>query len=561
MKYKSSKAFTSEIVPRLRTLMVVRVLLVSILLGAGLFAQVSETETYFGPVRTIHFVLLASVYTLTIVYALLYKLTRRHFILAYVQLGFDAVFTALIMTVTGGMHSVFSLLFVLIIIAASTLLYRSGGVILATFCALLYSLVVVFQYWPIFESLRLIAPVPRPAQAASVLYLGFVNILAFYVVAFLTSYLAELAQSSRSALQAKQEDLQQLESLTDGIIKSISSGVIALDHRGLVVLFNPAAESIFHISASQVIGKPLDETIPFLAEPANLQGKTVVGSFGCHSNFRDLCFFDNSGKKVRLRCSISPLRLSPKGAFGLIMVIQDITEIKEIEDKMAQVQTLSLVGELAAGIAHEIRNPMASISGSMEMLKEELTGNQLHARLIDIVLKEINRLHELTTDFLAFARPRKPSPQDFDLHKMIAETLELFKHSPHWVSKITIHSDLSTILPIRSDPQLTKQILWNLLRNACEAMPSGGDLYVTTATSDNCDCSSAVTLEVRDTGPGLSEESRGEIFKPFFTTKHNGSGLGLATVKRIVEVLGGNIVGENHPDGGACFKVTIPSST
>ena len=559
MKDRRSPVPTSEFKTRLRTLMLIRVLLVSLLLGAGLFIDISETEAYFGPLQSIHFSLLASIYFLTIIYLFLFKIGRALLVLAYVQLGFDALFTALIMSVTGGMHSVFSLLFVLVIITASILLYRSGGVIIATACTILYSLVVALHYWRILGPLGPSYSPPNPPSGINVLYLTCVNVLAFYVVAFLTSYLSELVQRSKTELEAKQEDFHQLESLTEGIIKSINSGVIALDHRGKIMLFNPAAEGIFKISYKEVIGKRLDETLSWFAKSANLEGKTVVGNFGCYSKFRDLSFVDEKQTTVHLRYSVSPLRLSPKGVFGQIIVVQDITEIKKVEQEMAKVQSLALVGELAAGIAHEIRNPMASISGSIQMLREELSHSEMHARLMDIVLKEVSRLNELVSDFLLFARPRKPSPQIFDLHQLIRETLQLFEHTPHWDSKIGVHCHLNNEMKIKSDPQLTKQILWNLLKNACEAMPSGGDLYIATSISCNGDGRTMVTLEIRDTGAGFAEESVSEIFTPFFTTKEDGSGLGLAIVKRIVEVLGGQITGENHPDGGACFKVKIPS--
>ena len=539
--------------------MLVRVLFVSVLLGAALFIDISETETYFGPIQTIHFSLLGSIYFLTFLYLIVFKTGKAQIVLAYCQLTGDAIFAGLIMAVTGGIHSVFSPLFVLVIITAAILLYRRGGVIIATVCAFLYGVVIALNYWKVCQPLEFTSPPVKALSGASVLYLAFVNILAFYVVAFLASYLSEMVRRSKTELDAKQEDFHQLESLTDGIIRSISSGVIALDHSGKILLFNPASESIFRTTAEDTIGKTLTEAIPWFAESASPVGKTIVGSFRCHSKFRDLSFSDETGETIHLRYTSSPLRLSSKGAFGQIIVVQDITELKKIEEEMTKVRSLALVGELAAGIAHEIRNPMASISGSIQMLKEQVSDNQMHNRLMEIVLKEVNRLNQLVSDFLVFARPRKPSLQDFDFHRLVRETLDLFIHTPHWVSNIRVRSKLEGQLPVRSDPQLVKQIFWNLLRNACEAMPSGGDLHISTSISNNGHDRPMITLEVRDTGAGLTEDSMDTIFKPFFTTKEDGTGLGLAIVKRIVEVLEGQISGENHPDGGACFKVTIPS--
>ena len=491
--------------------MLIRVLFVSLLLGAALIIEIRETETYFGPLQSIHFSLLASIYFLTIIYVFVFKTGKALLALAYVQLGMDALFTALIMSVTGGMNSVFSLLFALVIITASILLYRTGGIIIATACAFLYSLVVGLHYWRIFGPFGVsYLPLNFPS-GIKVLYLTCINILAFYVIAFLTSYLSELVQRGRAQLEEKQEDLHQLESLTDGIIKCINSGVIVLDHSGKIILFNPAAENIFKTSGNKIIGKRLEDTLPWFAKSLAIEQEPTRESFESFSNFRELTFVDEKKKTVHLRYSVSPLRFPSNGVFGQIIVVQDITETKKVEEQMAKVQSLALVGELAAGIAHEIRNPIASISGSIQLLREELSLDEMHARLMEIVLKEISRLDQLISNFLLFARPRKPNPQIFDLHQLIREILQLFQHTPHWNSKIKIHCDLTNQLKIRSDPQLTKQILWNLLKNACEAMPSGGHLYVATSMSDDRNRPPSVTLEItyqKSSLPSLQQRKR-----------------------------------------------------
>ncbi|RLB81704.1 MAG: hypothetical protein DRH15_06515, partial [Deltaproteobacteria bacterium] len=505
MKISHPDVLPLELRSRLQALMFIRVIFVSILLGAGLFIHVNETRIYFGHVQSVHFLLLASVYLLTIVYIVFLKSTRAYTLLSYIQLGADALFTALLMTVTGGMHSVFSLLFVLVLITASILLYRIGGVLMAATCSFLYSMVVALHYLDVLKTpTGSLFPAP-PTPGPTVLYLAFVNILAFFVIAFLTSYLSELVQRSKTELEARQEDLQQLESLTAGIINSVSSGVIALDNKGNVVLFNPACEVIFGLSSQEVLGKRLEEVLPSLSESLNSAGKTIVDHVPHPPRFNDLTLH-HDGKKVFLRYSLSPLRLSPRGAFGQIIVVQDISEIRQIEDEMARVRGLAIVGELAAGIAHEIRNPMASISGSIQMLKEEMGENQMQTRLMDIALNEVNRLNQLVNDFLIFARPRQPHPEVFELRELVEQTLELFKHSPHWMKKIDVSASLNGPLPVKSDPQLVKQILWNLLRNACEAMPSGGKLQVLARPCVESNPLPAVELEIRDTGPGLDEK-------------------------------------------------------
>ena len=193
------------------------------------------------------------------------------------------------------------------------------------------------------------------------------------------------------------------------------------------------------------------------------------------------------------------------------------------------------------------------------MLKEKMSKDELQSRLIDIALTEVNRLNQMVTEFLVFARPRKPRLKEFDLRVLIEETLELFKQSPHWSPKIRLHLNLDESLPLKSDPQLNKQVFWNLLRNACEAMPSGGELEILAYATQSQQGEDSVSLEVKDTGPGMNKEELSKIFTPFFTTKEDGTGLGLAIVKGIVDMLGGEIKGGNNPIRGAWFKVTIPS--
>jgi two-component system sensor histidine kinase PilS (NtrC family) len=247
---------------------------------------------------------------------------------------------------------------------------------------------------------------------------------------------------------------------------------------------------------------------------------------------------------------------------GFILIFQDVTEIKKIEEEMKKVEGLAIIGELAAGVAHEIRNPMASISGSIQMLAEGLEKDNVNRQLMDIVSREINRLNHLVNDFLLFARPKKANLQEFDLNQLILESLELFQNSQHWTKKTNLVTDFRHDIRLESDPEQIKQVLWNLFLNAQEAMPDGGSLHV--AIELNADETytdhKRVKIVVRDTGNGFDEKALSQIFTPFFTTKEGGSGLGLATVKRIVEGLKGEVSGSNHPEGGARIIILLPES-
>jgi two-component system sensor histidine kinase PilS (NtrC family) len=389
-----------------------------------------------------------------------------------------------------------------------------------------------------------------------------VNISAFYLVAFLSSYPSEQARKSQVELKAKEDDITKLEALNEWIIRSITSGLITLDHNERIILFNPAAAKIFGISTDKVIGQSITEILPFLTDYLKKKEEDFPGQDGKNPpSFIDLQYSDQNDKLLSLRFFISPLRIPNGDQMGQILFFQDITEIRQIEEDMKKVEGLALVGELAAGIAHEIRNPMASISGSIQMLKENMEKDDMDERLMDIILREINRLDHLIKDFLLFARPRPSNISKFDLNHLIIESLELFKNSGKCSNRMKVETNFHGNIVLNSDPEQIKQVLWNIFLNAVDAMPDEGILYVSTEAINKNEIPGSdekmIRITVRDSGEGFTEKALSNIFTPFYTTKEGGSGLGLAIVKRIVEGLKGSVYGENHPDGGAVITVLI----
>jgi two-component system sensor histidine kinase PilS (NtrC family) len=544
--------------------MFLRVLLISLLLGASVFVQVKETKTAFGDIQTYHYLLIAAIYCITVVYVLLLKRLQNLFHFAYLQLVVDTLLVTAIIYATGGIESIFSFLYILTIINGSIILYRKGGMIAASSCSILYGLLIDLHYYRVIEPLGSRLAYPADYQSSYIFYMILVNIAAFYLVAFLSSYPSEQARKSRDELKAKQADIIKLEALNEWIIRSMTSGLITLDDQGRILLFNPAAEALFGIPSGACTGQRLLEALPFLKGHVGL-GENEWSPHGSkHQDFIDLPYLRPSGEKIFLRGSVSPLRL-PGGALGgRILFFQDMTKMREIEEEMKRVEGLALIGELAAGIAHEIRNPMASISGSIQMLKESLEMDDVKTKLMDIMLREINRLNTLVSDFLLFARPKPSSVQTFDLNQLILDSLELFKNSAKWTEKIRVETQFHGSMNIESDPEQIKQVLWNLFLNAVEAMRGGGLLSVRTGFVDPAEPQAGqrkmAQIVFRDTGEGFSSKGLQFLFTPFFTTKEGGSGLGLAIVKRIVEGLKGRVSGKNHPDGGAEITVWLDPS-
>jgi two-component system sensor histidine kinase PilS (NtrC family) len=554
-----------ELSERLQKLMFLRVLFVSLLLGASVFVQVKETRTYFGGIQTSHYFLIVAIYALTLFYVILLRYLKDLERLTYFQLLLDTVFVTAIIYATGGIESIFSFLYILTIINGSIILYRKGGMIIASSSSILYGLLLDLHFYGVIHPFGSRLSYSIEHQSAYILFITTVNIAAFYLVAFLSSYPSEQARKSRVELQAKQSDIVQLEALNERIIRSITSGLITLNDQAGIILFNPAAESIFGISSREAIGRHILDVLPILRGYLNSGDSSRDVTTDKPLNMIDLPYLQPHGETMFLRLSISPLSLPEGRHRGQVLVFQDMTETKKIEEDMKRVEGLALVGELAAGIAHEIRNPMASISGSIQMLKEGLKMDDINTRLMDITLREINRLNHLVNDFLLFARPKPLDIRGFDLNQLIIESIEMFENRANWTEKHTVKTEFCQPINLRSDPAQLKQVLWNLFLNARDAMPEGGALCVSTSLverKDHVGPEKLVKIIVRDTGEGFTEMALHHLFTPFFTTKENGSGLGLATVKRIVDRLKGQIYGQNKQDGGAEIAILLhPSLT
>ena len=549
----------SELAGRLQKLMLLRLLFISVLLGASVFLQVRQTKTYFGDIQTTHYFLIATVYFLTFVYILLFTTFRNLVRQAYLQLLADSFFITAIIYSTGGISSIFSFLYILNIINASIILYRRGGMIVASSCSILYGLLLDLHFYNVIRPLGSSWEFSIEYRASNIFYLIVVNIAAFYIVAFLSSLPSEQARRSREALKEREDDISKLEALNEWIISSITSGLIAVDDQKKVILFNPAAEKIFGLTVADVIGRNMPEILPLV--DGYISGNSDEGAFSPArpASFSDIEYQNTKAETLSLRFSMSPLIIPDVDKKGNILLFQDVTEMKEIEKEMKKVEGLALVGELAAGIAHEIRNPMASISGSIQILKEGMDTDEVNGRLMDIILREVDRLNHLINDFLRYARPKPFELRRFHLNPLITESLELLKNSSKWKKNIVINIELDSMDTIVSDPEQVRQIIWNILLNAAEALPETGTLYISTRLTGGPGRAGAdmIEIRVRDTGEGFSGRALDQMFSPFFTTKEEGSGLGLAIVKQIVERLKGEVSGRNHPDGGAEIEVLL----
>jgi two-component system sensor histidine kinase PilS (NtrC family) len=261
------------------------------------------------------------------------------------------------------------------------------------------------------------------------------------------------------------------------------------------------------------------------------------------------------GDERVLGVSVSPLTNHLNRPIGRIVNFQDLTELRRMEAQVKRAERLAAIGQMAAGVAHEIRNPLASISGSIELLRKTPQLDPDSGALMEIVLREVERLNRLITDLLDYARPRPRVPVPLELGGLLDETVRVFaqdRTAPGVTARYVPPAEGGEVQVV-ADPGQVRQVLWNLLRNAAEAMPDGGEVVVALRRGDG-----HAEFDVVDTGQGIAPSDQERLFEPFFTTKTRGSGLGLAMVHRIVTEHGGSVSVDSSPGRGARFSVRLP---
>jgi two-component system sensor histidine kinase PilS (NtrC family) len=413
----------------------------------------------------------------------------------------------------------------------------------ASVCSIYYGLLLNLEHYWVIPSLssRL------PYHNAVLMYTLVVYILAFYLSGYLTGYLAEEVRKKGKELKKTKEDYDRLEAFNRDVIQSMQSGLLTIDMKDQITFLNKAGENILGAKTTQFKNRSIKDLFLDLAN-------------GFHeglSSRMETAFEKTNGEKIRLGLSISPLKDHRGNKVGHIIIFQDLTLIKEMEESMRRSEKLATIGQLAAGIAHEIRNPLASISGAIQLLKEEKEGGESTQRLMEIILAESGRLNRLITDFLLYAQPPKLNKKKVDIGALVDSTLEVFSRSPQWTKGIKLAKIMEPNITITADPQQLEQVLWNLFINALDAMEGKGMLEVKVHKDGG---GQTVTLTVSDTGKGISAKDINNIFDPFFTTKEGGSGLGLSIVHKIVEIHRGNIAVESRSDRGTTFTLTFPAS-
>lgn len=541
---------------RLHWLMGLRVTIVTLLLGLSLVFEATNTER----VETFY-ALIALTYALTIPSALLLPRLSSPIILVaffWVQVGIDFILETILVVRTGGVESPFAVLYIITVAVASLLPQRRVGLFAACGCIILFGLVTNAQLYGFAESLGLFQQSHLTPLETFQSYGAYA--LALLVVGLLGGTLADQLYKADQSLREKERGLHRLQAFHENIVQSISSGVFTADKNGALTSFNPAAQEVTGYTNSQVIGRSWREL--FNWHPSQPAEEAGAGSLPAMTRFEVECK-SATGSRLILGMTVSPLHEQGEGD-GLVGVFKDLTQIRDLEDEMRRKEWLASLGEMSAGMAHEIRNPLGALAGAMQMLRKDAAGNETDGRLMDIAIREATRLDNIITEFLQYARPPALNLAERDMNKILAETLDLVQHEARARKNISIVTSLAQdALPAQVDQDQMRQVFWNLATNAFDAMPEGGQLTIATG-SRHVDAGgrkgNVIEISFQDTGEGIAKGNLDKIFLPFFTTKKSGSGLGLAAVHRIVDLHGGWIKVESRLRQGTRFVVCMPRS-
>lgn len=522
----------------------VRIIIITFLLGIELaVTQLTQTNV---PVRGFVSIIVLW-YSISLFQILLLVVWRDTRAQVRLQILTDIAFSTALLYVTGGIDTSFNFLYPLIIIVASIQLPRVWAYLTAGLSFILFAAMLELTQYGVLHSYSMSAKPDIKTLHLVVL----VNFCAYFAVAYLASTLsAKLRQGDVQALE-------NLQALHENIIHSMSGGLITTDLQGRITLLNPAGERLLERRAKDLIGKNVQEM--FLDRLPTVSGSTVPSEVRCEVN----CVTPRGAQKI-FGMKVTLLRVPEQGELGHIYTFADLTDIRRLENEIRMRDRLSAVGRMAAGIAHEIRNPLSSIAGSVKVLSKISALNDEQRTLVEIVTRESERLNRIISDFLIYSREKNYKFRPQDLVSLLNDTLTLLENHPlitksggSGEKKISlVRNYAATDAPAVVDGDRLKQVFWNLCENAVRAMPEGGVLTVSLTGKEH-----AWSISFADTGSGMDEQLLEKIFEPFQSRFEGGTGLGLAIVYQVVQAHEAQISVSSTPGKGSEFRLDFPRTT
>ncbi|MEW6127277.1 MAG: ATP-binding protein [Acidobacteriota bacterium] len=535
---------------KIQWLLISRLLIAVVLLVAVALIERSGISKPFAPVLV---PVALTTLLLSIFYAIALKTSLPHKIHAYIQLSVDLGIITWLVYSTGDIESPFLALYLVIVFAASTLFGRSEVGAIGISGGILYGLVGMGVINSLFERAAGWSNY-QSGSLASAKFMFSLNLLAIFAVTFLSGHLAERARKNESELATATKDLAEYRLFNDRIIESVRSGLITTDLRGNITTFNRAAEEITKYKSNEVRGANIYKIFGDIEKQMEM-GLQAIRTRTRVPRFEMGCKTAN-GKEIHLGFSVAPLIDESENARGYVLTFQDLTEVMELEREVRRQERLAALGKMAAGLAHEIRNPLASMRGSVQVLAGDLDLSPEQLQLMNIVLRESERLNRIVSDFLTYARPPKTEPAVMNLASILSETVALLRNNPE------LHDDHSIIedypdeaVLYCGDQNQMKQIFWNLSRNALQAMPTGGQLKVVLEQMKD----EGVVISFIDSGQGMTGEQIDRLFEPF-NSSSGGTGLGMAIVYQLVRDHNGKITVESEVGKGTKIAIILPAN-
>ena len=494
--------------------------------------------------------LLQVVALLTVIYSVAHLLWKNYLVQVRFQFFADVLLITWLVWITGGVHSPYTALYIIVISVASWFIGPRGALITSIGSAAAFNACSL---------LLLNGVVPRggivteESLATVIQSMGLADV-SFLVVGLLAAKLAERQLTSDVQLAAATRSLADLRALHERIVESIRSGLITTDLEGRIFTFNAAAEEITGYKAEEVRTK--NASMFFGDMTRQIADSLAAAAEAKVSPRYEVDSLTQSGFMLHLGYSIGPLYAESGETSGLVITFQDLTDVRVMEETARRQDRLAAVGRLAASIAHEIRNPLAAMRGSIQMLRSELRDESDHTQLMEIILRESDRLNKIVTDYLNYARPRPAERKEVDVSALIRETFKLLRNSPELSDGHTLKEDLpDEPLMVKGDAEQLKQVCWNVARNAMQAMPDGGEFRVTAERTD----ADRVHITFTDSGYGMTPEQVERLFEPFTSTT-GGTGLGLSIVYQIIRDHSGTINVRSRQGQGTVISVELPGA-
>lgn len=473
------------------------------------------------------------------IYIFFFDLSLRYGLFKAFIFAFDAVVITLLIYHTGISYSIFLFLYLVNIILCGLVFQKNGALLLASWTSVFFSFLLMIE----------------PGLEGQTLYFSLgLNNISFFVVGYLAGHLSEQLNFMGSALTKQTRGMRVLQDMHRSIVENVGSGMITISSEGEIFHCNPEGEKILALSNQDLEGENVDAVLPEINGFIKRQEWEPGISHRLEFDLQNA-----DGDELTVEVVVSPIwrsdlkDVASQGAIeGFILLFQDMTKIRRLEFSMRQSEKLAAVGQLAAGIAHEIRNPLASISGSIQMLETMDASDLERGRLMKIVLREIDRLNGLITEFLDFVRPDKPATEVMDLQHLVGEVMDMLQVNDRLNQNVEQVRNLSPVKKIKGEPSKLKQALLNIMINAYQALDKVDEAKMSVSLREEGE---KAVLSICDNGCGMKEIDKKKIFEPFHTTKPKGTGLGMAITHKIIEAHEAQIFVKSEVGVGTEFTI------